>query len=99
MKTFRSYELALEFHKAVAKLKLPTYLKSQLTRAAASIVCNLKEGSGRRTWPDRRRFYTMALGSQRECLGVLDMAEIKDANLLDLADHLGACLYKLCHWQ
>jgi hypothetical protein len=41
----------------------------------------------------------MALGSQRECLGVLDMAEIKDANLLDLADHLGASLYKLCHWQ
>ncbi len=97
MNNFRTYDLALEFHKKVIKLRLPKYLAHQLNRAAASIVCNLMEGSGRRTWLDKRKFYYMALGSQRECLAVLDMAEIYDAKLRDLLDHIGASLYKLCH--
>jgi len=97
MYTFRCYDLALEFHKKVAKLKIPMYLANQLRRAAASVVCNLKEGSARRTWQDRRRFYNMALASLRECSGVLAMAEITDKVLLELADYLGASLYRLCY--
>ena len=37
----------------------------------------------------------MALGSMRECQAILVLVEAKDAELLDLADHLAASLYRL----
>lgn len=97
MQRFRCYDLAIDFHKKAANLKIQMYLLSQLRRAAASIVCNLMEGSARRTEIDRRRFYNMALASLRECTGILVMAEVNDQSLLTLMDHLGASLYRLCN--
>ena len=97
MQIFRSYELAKEFYQAVRQLKLPRHLALQLQRAAASAALNLKEGSSRPTWPDRRRFYFMAFGSSKECMGVLELGEVKDLRILDLSDHLSASIYRLCH--
>lgn len=92
---FRSYQLAVKFYREVNVLKLPPHLKSQLLRAASSIALCLAEGYGRKTFPDKTRFYTMALGSLRESQAVLQLGDVKSPAIKDLADYLGACLYKL----
>ena len=99
MKTFRSYELAKEFYRLVMQLKLPYHLAQQIQRAAASAALNLREGSARPTWPDRRRFYFMAFGSTKECQGVLELGDVSDPRIIDRADHLAASIYKLCRSQ
>ena len=93
--SFRSYQLALRFYREVSTLRLPSHLKSQLLRAASSIALCLAEGYGRKTFPDKTRFYTMALGSLRESQAVLQLGNVAAPATLDLADHLGASLYKL----
>jgi four helix bundle protein len=95
-KGFRVFELAVRFFKRVRGLRLPKHLRDQMERAAASVALNAGEGYGRRTWPDKRRFYQIALGSMRECQAILVLMEVKDKELLDLADHLAASLYRLC---
>ena len=91
----RVYGLAQGFYQEVSNLKMPQHLKNQLVRAAASIACNIAEGSGRSTKPDQRRFYIMAYASAKECTAVLTMANVKSEIVLDMVDHLCASLYKL----
>lgn len=93
---FRTYQLAVEFHDACRAVKMPGYLKSQLLRASSSIALNLAEGSGKPTGRDKVRFYSIALGSLRECQAALDLAPTRHPCLISRADHLGASLYKLC---
>ena len=50
----------------------------------------IAEGSGKRTPQDQRRFYSIALGSLRECEAVLELEEIEDKELLQWMDHLEA---------
>ena len=69
MQGLRVYRLALEFYWMVLKLRLPPELSGQLRRAATSIINNIKEGSSRRTLPDRLRFYDIAFGSAKESQG------------------------------
>ena len=95
MKNFRTYELAVTFYRDLKKLRIEMHLRDQLLRAAASVALNAAEGYGRRTTADRRRHFHIALGSLRESQAVLALAEVEDAKLLDLADHLGGCLWKL----
>lgn len=92
---FRSYQLAVCFYKEVNRLRIPTHLKNQLLRAASGTALCLAEGYGRATFSDKTRFYQMALGSLRESQAVLTLAEVTEPNLIDMADHLGGCLYKL----
>ena len=92
---FRIYRIAIEFYKACKKLDLPPGAKDQLLRAARSIGNNSAEGYCRFLSRDKRRFYRIAYGSVKECLSVFDQEEVRDADLLDMADHLGAGLYKL----
>jgi len=47
-------------------------LRSQLRRAADSVLLNLCEGAGRWSPRDKARFYDMSVGSATECLGALD---------------------------
>lgn len=49
-------------------------LTSQVRRAAVSITSNLAEGFGRRTPPDKKRFYDMAMGSVYEIQNQLMIA-------------------------
>ncbi|MBL6988835.1 MAG: four helix bundle protein [Bacteriovoracaceae bacterium] len=98
LKKFRTYQMAIRFYKGAQKLKLPRHLKDQMDRASSSVVLNLAEGSGKRTSKDQRRFYSISLGSLRECQAIMELIEV-DIELINLADHIGACLYKLCYPQ
>ncbi len=93
---FRSYQVGVQVFKECRSLQLPSYLKDQCLRAASSVVLNLAEGSGKDSPADRRRFYQIAMGSTREVQAILDLADRVPASLRDQADHLGACVYKLC---
>ena len=47
--------------------------KDQLDRASTSIVLNLAEGNGKRSHPDRCRYFDIARGSGVECAACLDV--------------------------
>ena len=55
--------------------ELPAKLaaKDQLDRASTSIVLNLAEGNGKRSHPDRCRYFDTARGSGVECAACLDV--------------------------
>ncbi len=99
---FRTYQLSLQFYRSCVDLKLPRHLKDQLLRAASSVALNLAEGSAKPTERDQMKFFFIAFGSLRECQAILSLSDQSSAVLLDLADHIGACLYKLTrswkHW-
>lgn len=95
MKNFRTYQLSIQFYQACTKVRLPKHLKDQLVRAASSITLNLAEGSAKPTKRDQMKFFFIAFGSLRECQAVLSLAQSSNTTLTDLADHIGACLYRL----
>ena len=47
--------------------------RDQLDRASTSIVLNLAEGNGKRSHPERSRFFDIARGSGVECAACLDV--------------------------
>jgi len=96
MNNFRSYQLALNFYRAViAEInKLPSHLRDQMQRASSSICLNLAEGWGKQTNKDRKKFFQIAFGSLRECQSILDMHPLEQ-NIHSQADHLAASIYKL----
>lgn len=73
----RAYQEALRFVAWVAPIidKLPGKLsaKDQLDRASTSIVLNTAEGNGKRSHPDRCRYFDIARGSALECAACLDV--------------------------
>ncbi|MBT3982741.1 MAG: four helix bundle protein [Bacteriovoracaceae bacterium] len=94
---FRVFNLATDLYHRCEELKLAYHLRSQLSRASSSIALNIAEGSGKRTFKDQRRYFYIAYGSCKETIAILTLARASDPLLLDLADHVGACLYKLCN--
>jgi four helix bundle protein len=70
------YRTALAFD-ALATKAMPRRghrtLRDQLDRASTGIVLCIAEGAGRRSGPDKRRFYEMARGSATESAAVLDI--------------------------
>lgn len=95
MKTFRTLDLAIEFHELALGIKVHGHLRDQLLRAAASIPLNLAEGNAKPSVKEKKRFYQTAYGSLKECQTIFKMAKLNDVELLKTADHLGASLYKL----
>jgi len=95
LEKFGAYQAAKQFYLACKSVKVPFYLQDQLLRASSSVVLNLAEGAGKRTFQDQRRFYSIAFGSLRECRAVFEMERIEDPNLHQLADELSAMLYAL----
>jgi len=95
IKNFRTYNLAVKFYRLASSLELNAPLKDQLNRAASSIVLNLAEGSGRASTADKRRFFSIAFGSLRECQAVLDLINFNSSEIWNCADSLGAHLFKL----
>jgi len=93
--TFKAYQLAKKHYALCKKLELPDYLRDQLHRASSSVALNLAEGSGKRTKNERRRYYSIALGSLRECRAILEIEEVNDVDLLKLHDELSAIVYVL----
>jgi four helix bundle protein len=97
LKQFRSYQVAVQFYRQASVIKAPGHLKSQLLRASSSVVLNLSEGSARPSEVDRQRFYSIALGSVRECQSILNLLPTAPRAVVTLADQLGAHVYRLTH--
>ena len=58
--------------------KLNAHLRSQLDRAATSIVLNIAEGAGEFSKDEKQRFYRMARRSATETAAILDILDILD---------------------
>lgn len=97
LKNFRTYQIAISFHKSCRAVIMPDYLKDQLLRASSSVALNVAEGSGRSTHRDQQRFYFQALGSLRESQALLDLSAQAYPALSREADMLGGHLFRLCH--
>ena len=95
MKTFRTFKVAVQFYHAATAQQLPGHLRNQLLRAASSIPLNLLEGRAKPTLPDQLRFFHIAMGSARECQGILLLAGLEGSALGALLDSVTAHLYKL----
>ena len=94
MKNFRTLNLAIAFYQEAKDLKLPQVMRDQFQRALLSIPLNLSEGSAKPTRRDRKKFYSIALGSFREVETILKLSG--EEQLLEKSDQLGAHLYRLC---
>ncbi|MGE4105652.1 MAG: four helix bundle protein [Bacteriovoracia bacterium] len=92
MKNFRTYQLARQLYQDCQSLSLRGPAKDQFERAMLSVVLNLAEGSAKPTGRDRKKFYSIALGSLREVQVILEMINAAQAKQ---ADTLGGSLYKL----
>jgi four helix bundle protein len=59
--------------------ELPSKLsaRDQLDRASTSIALNLAEGNGKRSYPDRCRYFDIARGSGVECAACLDVLQAR----------------------
>ena len=95
LKHFRTYQISIQFYQACLKLRLPGHLRDQLVRASSSITLNLAEGSAKPTKKDQLKFDFIAFGSLRECQGILSLHGEASPELIDMADHIGACIYRL----
>src|SRR5687768_14862915 len=75
------YQEALRFVAWVAPVieELPGKLsaRDQLDRASTSIDLNLAEGNGKRSHPDRCRYFDIARGSTVECAACLDVLAVR----------------------
>ena len=73
----KAYQKALEFVAFAGPIidELPGKLaaKDQLDRASTSVVLNLAEGNGKRSHPERCRYFDIARGSGVECAACLDV--------------------------
>lgn len=92
---FWVHELAIEFHRMTTGLSVSSAIKDQLDRAAVSIACNLAEGNARHTPKDKLNFFQIAYGSTKECITLLRLANLEDSEVADVADRLGAGIFKL----
>lgn len=87
----KGHELVLAIYKLVKKFpESEKYaLSSQLRRAAASITSNIAEGFSRRSYADKKHFYTMSHGSltevQNQLLIARDTSMITDLEFSPIA--------------
>ncbi len=95
LQNFRTFQISVKFFQSCQKIKLPHYLKDQLNRASSSISLNLAEGYGKMTHKDQRKFFSISLGSLRECQAILTLADQTSSEAFQLADQLGANIYRL----
>ena len=92
---FTAFQISKRFYWSCKSLKIQRLLYDQWLSASSSVALNIAEGSGKRTPGDQKRFYSIALGSLRECQAIIELERIEDPDLIDLADQLGAILFKL----
>ncbi|MGE3758890.1 MAG: four helix bundle protein [Pseudobdellovibrionaceae bacterium] len=63
--------------------------------SSSSVALNLSEGNAKSSEKEKLRFYEIAHGSFRESVTILDLEKIDNPEIRNLADQLGAHLYKL----
>ena len=96
LKSFRTYQLAVNLYREAKSLGVPGYLKDQLLRSASSIALNLAEGSAKPSRKERLRYYHIAFASLRETQCILELEGERYPEFKAKADILAAHLYKLC---
>jgi four helix bundle protein len=73
----KAYHQALKFvawaGPVIEELPAKIAARDQLDRASTSVVLNLAEGNGKRSYPDRCRYFDIARGSGVECAACLDV--------------------------
>ncbi len=93
------YQEALRFVVWVSPIveELPGKLaaKDQLDRASTSVVLNLAEGNGKRSHPDRCRYFDIARGSGVECAACLDVLVARNKIARAAADEGKAILLQV----
>ena len=96
MRHLRSHHLAVNLYRRTATVRLPSHLKDQWLRASSSIALNLAEGCGKPTLADQARFFSIAMGSIRECQAIaqLQFSAFNTADH-DLLDHLAREVHPL----
>jgi four helix bundle protein len=95
MTPFRTLDLAKEYYALSKDLKLSSHLRDQFLRSCSSVALNLAEGNAKMSKKEKLRFYEIAHGSFRESKVILDLEKVNEKNVLEIADRLGASLYKL----
>ncbi|MBF0209022.1 MAG: four helix bundle protein [Oligoflexia bacterium] len=95
LKNFKAFLLAKTAYHACLELKLSRHLKDQLLRATSSAALNLAEGSARRNFDDKRKFYNIAQGSIREAQSIIILASLDGCEAEIILDQTAACIYKL----
>jgi len=95
LQNFRTFKISVQFYQEAQKIKLPHHLRDQMDRASSSISLNLAEGYGKSTHKDQRKFFHIAMGSLREVQAILILVGLDGAQIYSMANHLGACLYRL----
>jgi four helix bundle protein len=95
MKNFRTLNLAVDFYHQARRIPAEKHVRNQLLRAAHSIVLNLAEARGKPTLKDQKRFFSISLGSLRECQAILLVERMQESEEWELLDKLGAHIYKL----
>ena len=87
------YRAALDFD-ALASKAVPRrghrVMRDQLDRASIGIVLCMAACTGRRSGPDRRRFYELARGSATESAAILDILQIWDRSVPKAMLRLGS---------
>jgi four helix bundle protein len=95
----KAYQKALEFVAFAGPIidELPAKLaaKDQLDRASTSVVLNLAEGNGKRSHPERCRYFDIARGSGVECAGCLDVLVARRKLPTDVAERGKAILIEV----
>jgi len=91
------YNLLLDVAKVVPSLirrfpKGEGYLIDQLKRALSSAILNLAEGNGRYSIKERNRFFNISLGSIKEVIGAIELANAYAYIDNDLTQNLIASL-------
>ena len=95
MSSFRTLDLAKEYYRITHTLKFSSHLKDQFLRSCSSVALNLSEGNAKMSNKEKFRFYEIAHGSFRESVTILDLEQIQDSEVRQVADRLGVSLYKL----
>ncbi len=95
LKNFRTFNLAVESFRECKGLPLKGDARAQLLRASRSVALNLAEGRGKSSIRDQRRYFYIALGSLRECQGLLILEGLEGSKEYRSLDSLGAHIYKL----
>ena len=90
---FIALDEATELYLECEKLKLKNPVRDQLLRASLSIALNITEGSGRSSSKDKRRFYSIAMGSLRETQTLVKITN--NQGLVERYHRQGALVYGL----
>jgi four helix bundle protein len=66
-------EVVTRIHQILRSQDSDRSLRDQVVRSSTSTLLNIAEGTGKRSQPDRRRYYEIARGSAMETAAALDV--------------------------